>query len=65
MNETTSKIARSALISLLVVSVLASPDATAHGASEALTVVQFLLLFALPFTHQPRTHTRRKGEDTT
>lgn len=46
---------RPLLLALFVVSVIAQPDATRHGASAALALMQFFLLIALGFTHPPTT----------
>jgi hypothetical protein len=44
---------RPILLALLVVSIIAQTDATTEDASNAITMLQALLLFALPFTHSP------------
>jgi hypothetical protein len=42
---------RPIILALLVVSIIAQTDATTKDASNAITMLQALLLFSLPFTH--------------
>jgi hypothetical protein len=44
---------RPILLALLVVSIIAQTDATTRDASNAITMLQAILLFSLPFTHSP------------
>ena len=50
---------RYVLMGILALSVLIQSDATDRTASNAITLLQFGLFFALPFTHQATPHKRR------